>query len=261
MARKRRAVPSLALLFAMALAATGCKAPGHHAAPRSTVGPRELAKQAEPLSPGEAESASSGVAPSASATAGHATAATTTPGQSRPGVTTTTARGGTGSTKAAPFSTIGSVDDPNGDAGLLAPSYADVKRVTVQDNGTRVRVTVQMAAAFPTPLSSDEVMGIGVDLFKTAKRESDYQLFADGEPDGWYAFLQTPTGFVQYPGTFEVGGDLLVFTVDWKALGDIRGTLFSAFADWSKKSAVAAVNSSSSDKAPSAGHSPFARRP
>jgi hypothetical protein len=150
--------------------------------------------------------------------------------------------------------------DGAGDAGLGAPAYADLRSVTLADNGTSLRVTVVMKGALPAKTAAGESMGIGVDLYRAAvHRESDYQLFADGEPDGWFAYLDTPKGFVRYPGTFALGGATLVFTVPWASVGNPRTGRTSAFADWSQQSSAATGNPSSNDFVPTLGTTDYSR--
>jgi hypothetical protein len=148
-------------------------------------------------------------------------------------------------------------DDLGGDQGQDGPAYSDLRQVLVEDEGRSARVTVSVGADLPTRLASGEVMGIGVDLYRMGQAESDYQLFADGETDGWTAYLQTPKGFVAYPGTFTLAGDRLVFTVAWSALGAPHQGEIAAFADWSRKAVVTTVDAS--DKAPDTGRAPLGR--
>lgn len=95
-------------------------------------------------------------------------------------------------------------------------------------------------------------MGIGIDFYRNADGvESDYQLFVDGGSDGWFAYLHTPSGFVDYPGSFRLGGGRLVFQVPMESLDGLTATQTSGFLDWSRSGAV--VNSASSDAAPNSG--------
>ena len=188
------------------------------------------------------------VSPAASATAsGPATTG-------RPPASATTGPGGS----AAPYRPVATVTDARGDAGGATPAYADLVAVTIEDDGTNARVTVRFAGTVPARVPADEVLGVGVDVYRSpAQVESDYQLFADGQPDGWYAYLQTPDGFVKYPGTFGIGGDRLVFTVPWSALGAPRDGAFSAFADWTRDAAPA--NLAGEDHAPDLATTRFSR--
>ncbi|MDQ1694778.1 MAG: hypothetical protein QOJ03_131 [Frankiaceae bacterium] len=155
---------------------------------------------------------------------------------------------------------MATMSDPRQDAGLDAPAYADLRAVTLADNGESLRVTLTLNGALPTRAADGETLGIGVDLYRPGSgRESDYQLFADGEADGWYAYLDTPRGFVRYPGTFGMGGGRIVFTVPWSSVGQPRAGRFSAFVDWSRRSNALTGNKASNDYAPAVGTKTYSR--
>jgi hypothetical protein len=82
-------------------------------------------------------------------------------------------------------------------------------------------------------MADGEVQGVGVDLFRTREDESDFQVFLDGGSGGWRGFLQTPRGFVRYPGTLSIDGRMLVTVIPWSSLGGRAHAQVSAFADWS----------------------------
>lgn len=155
---------------------------------------------------------------------------------------------------AAPFRTRARVADEKGDAGILAPPHADIVLCLIESNGETARVTVQVAANVSARLASGEVIGIGVDLFRNASaRESDYQLFADGGASGWFAYLQTPDGFVEFPGAFRMGDSRLVFEVPLRSLGGLSATATATFLDWSQRGS--GVPTSGNDRAPDTGRS------
>ena len=122
--------------------------------------------------------------------------------------------------------------DARGDHGN-GPAYADLGSLTLEDDGTRLRVTFELGGTVPGRLADGEVQGVGLDLYRSGRAESDFQVFLDGGSDGWHAYLQTPRGFVSYPGTLTVDGRMLVAVVPWSALGGRGGGQVSAFADWS----------------------------
>jgi hypothetical protein len=163
---------------------------------------------------------------------------------------------------APPYRVVGSLEDTRGDQGLEGPAYADLRAVTVEDDGTHARVTVALSAALPLRAKDRESLGIGVDVYRTVTQgESDYQLFADGGPDGWFAYLQTPKGFVRYPGSFALSGTRMVFTLPWSSLGGRRTGRFSAFADWTQggRPGTLGGNASSQDLAPAVGSTAYGR--
>lgn len=171
-------------------------------------------------------------------------------------------KGGGGSAPDAPtgpFRTFATLPDDLTDAAPSSPTYAELRSITLQSNEADLRVVVTVGGPLPSRLSDDEVMGIGVDLYRPGdKAESDYQLFVDGEPDGWFAYLQTPRGFVRYPGAFALGGNRLVFTVPLSSVGSPTAGRFSAFVDWTGGTGL--VNSeASSDYAPKDGTKPYRR--
>ena len=148
------------------------------------------------------------------------------------GARTSTDPTSTGAARGVTWSPLLEVDDPAADHGR-APGYADMVRLVLEDDGRHLRVTVRLAALVPGRLADREVEGVGVDLFRGDMQESDFQLFLDGGGQGWRGFLQTPRGFVDYPGTVAVDGPVLTTTVSWVALGGRRGAEVSAFVDWS----------------------------
>lgn len=155
------------------------------------------------------------------------------------------------------FRVIGTLDDPARDHGLEGPRYADIRRITMEDDRRRVRIRVEVGADLPVPPEDGEVIGLGVDLLEDEEGESRYQLFADGGGDGWFAYLQTPRGFVEFPGEFRVGGTVLEFVIPWDSIGSPARGPFSGFLDWSRERPVA--NAVASDRAPDSGDGSFDR--
>jgi hypothetical protein len=130
--------------------------------------------------------------------------------------------------------------------------------VSIEDNGDDARVIVDVATDIPATLAEGEVMGIGVNLVRDPNQsESDFQLFADGGSDGWFAYLQTPDGFIDYPGQFRLGGNRIVFQVPWVSIGGMPSGEFDAFVDWSRERPV--LNAAASDRAPNRGRASFTR--
>jgi hypothetical protein len=191
-------------------------------------------------------SASSSSSPPSSPPSTETAAAPTT--AAGPGSTTT-------ATTTAPRRLV-TRDDLAGDAGLEAPPYADLVTITVDDIGSRMLVRIDMAGDVPAALAAGEVQGIGIDIYRSNERESDYQVFLDGGSDGWRAYLQTPDGFVDYPGTFAMGGRRLVVEVPWLAVGGREDGRLSTFCDWSAEATP--LNRSSADRAPDLGTTSFA---
>ncbi|MDQ3756782.1 MAG: hypothetical protein M3394_02910 [Actinomycetota bacterium] len=135
--------------------------------------------------------------------------------------------------------------DPDGEA---SPPYGDLLLLNLEDDGTRARITVEVAADVPARLAAGEQVAVGVDLWRSG-RESEYQVYARGNDEGWLAWLDTPSDFVTYPGTFELGGTKLVFTLPWSALGGRLPGSLSALVEWEKDKAVVLADASA-DRAP-----------
>lgn len=234
-ARVRAAFPRLVLSVA-AIGLSGC-ARGHVSKTASDAQPadRSLAAKAAPSRDGTTTS---------SAPAG-STAPTAAPASVRSG-------GATAATTSPATGPLLTLDDAAGDVGA-GPVYGDVRSAVFSDDGASLRVTVTVGGPV-AKLADGEVIGLGVDVFRTNDKESDYQLFADGEPDGWYAYLQTPSGFVKYPGTFAVEGPTVTFSLPWSAIGGRTAARTSVFLDWT------AGSKASTDRAPDQGTTPLAPR-
>lgn len=222
----------------------------------------ELSEEAAPLDPSLVPSTTAGgggqgsspTTPGGGSTgAGATTTAPGSPGGTAPSGTAGGSTGGTApAARAVPFRHLGQVADGQGDAGLGAPRYIDLVSISFGTNDTDMQVIVDVAEALPALTAQGEVIGLGVDVFRTNPRgESDYQLFADGGSDGWRAYLQTPDGFVEYPGRFSMGGTRLVFEVPWSAVGGRSGFATAVFVDWSKAGGVIAQDGQ--DAAPNLG--------
>jgi len=157
-----------------------------------------------------------------------------------------------------PFHNVGRVLDGSGDGGAQAKPYEDILGIVIQDNGDHARILVRLGATIPNPLPEGEQMGIGVDLYLTpGQPESDYQVFAAGDEEGWLAFFTNPEGPEEFPGAWGLADDILEFTLPWSALGAMQQGVFSGFVDWDRDSI--AVNLAGGDRAPDQGRTTFAR--
>lgn len=192
---------------------------------------RDLGARPEPV-------AADVLGPAPSAAASSASGSPVPPTAARPATSTASASASGAPVPAppgeGPYRPVGSLTDLRGDHGREGPAYADVVGVLLEDDGTRLRATVRLGGTVPARPAADETLGIGVDLYdRSGELESDYQLFADGGADGWFAYLSTPSGFVRYPGRFSIADDSLVFTVPWSSVGGREDGWTKAFADWS----------------------------
>lgn len=235
----------------VALVVSGaCKAPfGADDEPEASAGPRpELSEPAASLPAAEQPEATNTTTPAA----GPSTTEAAPPATTEPPANTPTTEPGT---TTVPPRHLLTIDDADGDAGLQTPGYADLVTATVLGTGSGLRVTVDMTADIPTSLEQGEVQGVGIDLFRSNPDESDYQVFLDGGSDGWRAYLQTPDGFVDYPGSFAIGGRRLAVEVPWSSVGGERGADVGVFSDWSAEATP--LNRSGSDRAPDRGTTRF----
>lgn len=132
----------------------------------------------------------------------------------------------------ASWTSLMSAEDPVGDHGN-GPGYADLTRVEFSEHDGMLATTVTVASLVPGALADREVQGVGIDIYRSSSEESDYQVFLDGGTHGWRAFLQTPDGFVDFPGTFTVRGRTLTAVVPWDAVGGRDDVEASVFVDWS----------------------------
>jgi hypothetical protein len=251
----RRLLP---LLAAVALTA-GCAAAG--GVPETSDTPRrDLAGTPASLAPTAGGDTTDRPRGRGSASTAPGSATTATEPATAPSAGASTSGVGSTATPAGPFRTFATLTDGRSDAGLSTPAYADLRLVTLAANDRDLRVTVVVDGELPQLVGADDTMGIGVDLYPSrAQRESDFQLFVDGQPEGWYAYLDTPRGFVRYPGTFALGGSRLVFIVPLTTVRSPVVGRFSAFVDWSRRSSGLTGNASSNDYAPTLGTKRFTR--
>ena len=243
---RAKARPSSRLLIglALALALGGCRSP----LDKQEASPERLPELGEPAT--QLPVSETPVSADATAPAPETTTTSTRPA---PGGTSGQTTASTAQPATAPTvegeRQLSAIADAGGTSGS-APGYADVRTVTFIDAGDKVKVVVDVAAPFPA-FKTREVLGIGVDFYRTSERESDYQLFADGGINGWRAYLQTPDGFIEYPGTFAVGTTRLQFEVPWSSVGGEKPFRTAVFADWSSRENL--LPQAGGDRAPDQG--------
>lgn len=190
------------------LTATGCRVQGNSGQRPAPARPTELAARPGPLPPDAKSKPQSG-----SSSPGLELAEPTPAARSRS------------------FTVIAEIDDASGDAGP-SPDHADLASVSLMEDGEHIRITVRVYGPVPAVLGDGEVIGIGVNLFADSTSiESEYQVFADGGPEGWFAYFSSPAGVTEYPGEFWIDADRLVFDVPSASIGPFRQ--FDSFSDWS----------------------------
>lgn len=227
------------IALALASALIGCrKAPEPTASHEPGALPTQLAQRAEFVDPSASSAPSS--APSSSPTDGPSPSAVRT-----------------GTAPPRPLKTVGSTTDKAADAGPTTPAYADLRKVELEEDGQTLRVTVTLATTVPETVPDGELIGLGVNLYLGDDRsDSDYQLFVDGQPEGWFAYLATPQGHVDYPGRLLIAGDRIVFEVPMSSVGGDSTIAFDAFLDWST---TGLIPQAGEDHAPDSGQRPISR--
>ena len=136
-----------------------------------------------------------------------------------------------------------SVGDRTGDHGPEGPDWADLTAVELVEIGNDLRVTIQFAGALPSTPAEGDVPLVGVDI---GEGDRGYQLFVEGGGQSWEAYLQTPQGFVQYPGTFQLGGRSIVLQVPFNAVGSPTRAPVRAFVEWAQERLL--LNATSEDR-------------
>jgi hypothetical protein len=228
----RPALTGVASLLALL---TGCAVGGE--VEGASLRPRaELAQEAEVAAENQAHPAPGrrGTTPPGPAARGRAGSGGKQAGAADPAAsrTSTEATEATAPRDAADWDELAVLEDPAADHGD-GPAYADLSRIALHESGGELAVTLTLAGTVPARLAVREVQGVGVDLFRSRSGESDYQVFLDGGRRGWRAFLQTPDGFVDFPGSFTVRGRALRVVVPWSSLGGRAEAEVSVFSDWS----------------------------
>ena len=245
----------LLLAAVLVVGGAGCKAKGGGGAD-SGEGGLDESKAAKP----QALDPSLG-GTSTTAAGGTATTATTgrgATGTTRPGGGPTGPGGSTATTAApVPFRPLVEVADRTGDHGLSGKPFGDMVSVRAEDNGTSARFTVSVAGDIPAVLPTEETLGIGVNIDrKLDDRDSDFQVYALGTEEGWLAYYFDGSTQRQFPGTFELGANKVVFVVSWAALGGRSPSQMSVFCDWSGSGTL--LTPSSEDHTPDRGTTPLA---
>lgn len=127
------------------------------------------------------------------------------------------------------------LSDARGDHGIEGPAWVDLVTFEFVDLGSELEVTLRFAAELPSAPPDGEVPLIGVDILEQESGESAYQLFVEGGGQQWGAHLQTPQGFVPFPGTFVIGGRAMTLTLPWNTLGSPTRGPVRAYVEWSRE--------------------------
>ncbi len=191
--------------------------------PQASVG-ATTSPSPSPASPEDGEDRSSPVAP------------TTDPAPSEPAPAGTV-------DPAAPVVLL-AVADAAGDHGPQGPDWTDLRSVELVELGNDLRVTLRFGGPLPSAPAAGEVPLLGVDV-----GDDGHQLFVEGGGESWGAYLDTPDGFVPYPGTFELAGSAMILQVPFSALGSPTRAPVRVFVEWSRDSGLVGVlNPTSEDR-------------
>lgn len=148
------------------------------------------------------------------------------------------------------------VSDRVGDHGARGPDWADLRSLELVEIGNDLRVTVRFEGQLPSRPPEGEVPLVGINI-----GDDGYQLFVEGGGESWAAYLDTPDGFVAYPGTFQLAGRALVLQVPFNAVGSPTRAPVRTFVEWSRDSGTLGVlNPASEDKLDGEPHT-FDRNP
>jgi hypothetical protein len=256
-----RSAAVIASVAAAAMLLSGCASPFGRSQPDATSSTpeRRLGKRAETV----AESPSTGggteqgqqVVAASPTTAPGKQAITTSTEQPPRFASPTTTPGASEPDQPRIDRAVATATDAAGDSGLQGTPATDLAELAAREDGSSLAIRVRLHGALPPTTKTGEVYGVAVDLYRKSDIESDYQLFAEGASDGWFAYLQTPDGFVAYPGRFTVAGNTLDFTIPWTAIGGRKATKYTVFLDWSQKALP--LNKAASDRMPDSGAGAF----
>lgn len=208
----------------------------------TAVEPAPLASPAAPVvGPSSAASSSPADPAAAASPAATPTPAVTTAPSPSPSATPVAADTPSGGDEPLVLLAVG---DAAGDHGPRGPDWADLRVVELVELGNDLRVTLRFSGPLPPAPPAGEVPLVGVDI-----GDEGYQLFVEGGGEAWNAYLDTPGGFVPFPGTFELAGRAMVLQVPFNAVGSPTRAPVRVFAEWSRDSGViGALNPSSEDR-------------
>lgn len=237
-------------LAVLAIALAGCAQPQADPSPEldpelgvaPSVSPDEPSPAASPTasaaapSPSPAEGASPAAAQDAAAPASQGSPPASQSGDG--------SSGDGGAPQASTPVVLLAVADAAGDHGARGPDWTDLRALELVEVGNDLRVTLRFGGQLPAAPPEGEVPLIAVDI-----GDDGYQLFVEGGGESWAAYLDTPQGFVAYPGTFELAGSAIVLQVPFNAVGSPTRAPVRAWVEWSRDSGViGALNPTSEDR-------------
>lgn len=141
--------------------------------------------------------------------------------------------------------------DPDAEKEGLTPAYPEIKSIRLEGLGDGgLRATMTFGGEIPDRMPDDKtymVAGIGL----STEDDNGYAFGAQASDDGWKPYGGAEKTGGKYPGTFEIRGDQVVFTVPWSAIGGPRPFDWYGQASWFRS--LAGTTSYSFDSVPNEG--------
>lgn len=127
-----------------------------------------------------------------------------------------------------------SIEEPNPDAqksGPVAPDYAEAMQATLQGLGNDVRFTMRFGGNLPSAVTKGQYMVLALGV--TGRKEGQgYAIGATCDENGWKPYAGAKTKRMKFPGTFEISGNEMIFTVPWSFFEGPRAFEWYASTAW-----------------------------
>lgn len=126
------------------------------------------------------------------------------------------------------------VTDPSGDADPSgeAPSYTDMVKAAVQGLGRTVRLTATFRGVVPQKMDDDDTfMSVEIKIHKGGRT---YAVYADGNDEGWTAYLSERADNRRLEGAFSIEGETTVFEIPWGLIGGPGPFRWTARSAWTR---------------------------
>lgn len=149
------------------------------------------------------------------------------------------------------------VDDPDGDAEASgeAPDHAEIVLAEVTGMGSRVRFTMSLGGDVPDRLSSEDFLDVGFGVHRGGR---SYSIYAQGDDEGWRAYLATRGRSESLAQGFKIAGSSVSFELARTDLGGRRPFTWDAHSSWTHSTLTS--TDFSFDSAPNEGRARFPRR-
>lgn len=124
-------------------------------------------------------------------------------------------------------------EDPSTDAKTqgVTPRYAEVSGASVQGLGKNVRFTITFAGPVPSRVQKDQYMVLAFGI--TGRNEDDgYALGAVNNDKGWEPYAGAKGENEEFPGSFEISGNTVIFEMPWTHMNGPRAFEWYASSGW-----------------------------